>query len=232
MKSKAEVPDIDDSDSSAKSATDTHTVTDSSNKKTNKKTEKVDKDNKKSEDHEHHHHHHHHHHHKTDKKKKERDKKKKGKDKAGPMHFTAINEPVAISQDGEFDGELPEEVFREVMVLSLDRLNTYKLKLIGLYLITNSATDVTLVNNKVIKQFVKKVSVHNKASCILPVQGAYAASEAVPEASRSAGGGHVRQGPGGPHAPVSPQDRRPHQRVPHRDEPPGEDQTVEMVGRL
>ncbi|XP_052793171.1 chromodomain-helicase-DNA-binding protein 1-like isoform X2 [Mya arenaria] len=115
MKSKAEVPDyVDDSDSSAKSANDTnqtapdHTGT----QKSHKKADKSDKDtSKKSDDHDHHHHHHHHN--KQEKRKKEKEKKKKMKEKAGPMHFTAINEPVAISQDGEFDGELPEEVFKE-----------------------------------------------------------------------------------------------------------------------
>ncbi|WAQ99034.1 CHD2-like protein [Mya arenaria] len=95
MKSKAEVPDyVDDSDSSAKSANDTnqtapdHTGT----QKSHKKADKSDKDtSKKSDDHDHHHHHHHHN--KQEKRKKEKEKKKKMKEKAGPMHFTAINEP-------------------------------------------------------------------------------------------------------------------------------------------
>ncbi|XP_045216418.2 chromodomain-helicase-DNA-binding protein 1-like isoform X4 [Mercenaria mercenaria] len=116
VKSKAEVDDnMDDSDSSAKSAHDNNTSVPDSSKKLGKKTDKSDKDAKKSDtDHHEHHHHHHHHRHRTDKKKKKDDRKKKPKEnKAGPMHFTASAEPVAISQDGEFDGELPEEVFVE-----------------------------------------------------------------------------------------------------------------------
>ncbi|XP_060556043.1 chromodomain-helicase-DNA-binding protein 1-like isoform X4 [Ruditapes philippinarum] len=118
VKSKAEVDEnMDDSDSSGKSVNDTNTSFPETSKKLGKKVDKSDRDAKKSESdhHDHHHHHHHHHHHRNDKKKKKRDdKKKKTKEsKAGPMHFTASAEPVAISQDGEFDGELPEEVFVE-----------------------------------------------------------------------------------------------------------------------
>ncbi|XP_052277549.1 chromodomain-helicase-DNA-binding protein 1-like isoform X3 [Dreissena polymorpha] len=112
LKSKAEVPDyMDDSDSSAKSANDTNVTIESISKKYSKKPDnKTDaKDGKKSGEGDHDHHHHHHHH-----GKKKKEKRKKGKDKkGGPMHFTAINEPVAISQDGEFEGELPEDVFKE-----------------------------------------------------------------------------------------------------------------------
>ncbi|KAL4227328.1 transcriptional regulator [Mactra antiquata] len=117
VKSKPEIieDNLDDSDSSNISVNDT--VTSVTDKKTNKKSEKSDKDTKKTDPdhHDHHHHHHHHHHHsKGDKKKKKRDKddkkKKQKENKAGPMHFTAIAEPVAIS---EFDSDLPEDVFVE-----------------------------------------------------------------------------------------------------------------------
>jgi len=123
FKSKAEVTDdiIDDSDSSGKSVNESNLSV--PEKKSNKKAEKSEKnDSKKADPDNHEQSHHHHHHHKTEKDKKKKkvdEKKKKGKaeKKAGPMHFTANNEPVAISQDGEFEGELPEEVFKEVRVV-------------------------------------------------------------------------------------------------------------------
>ena len=101
--------DIDDSDSSGKSAGDTNNLPETSGaKKNKKKSDKSDSKTKVDEDH-----HHHHHHTKKERKKKE-DKKKKNSQKGGPMHFTASAEPVDISQDGEFDGELPVQVFTEV----------------------------------------------------------------------------------------------------------------------
>ena len=99
---------ISDSDSSAKSAKDNSSVQDKKNKKKgDRDTKNVRKDTVEDEH--------------DRKKKKDRDKedrkKGKGKGKAGPMHFTASAEPVAISE-GDFEQELPEEVFVEVCVKS------------------------------------------------------------------------------------------------------------------
>ena len=98
---------ISDSDSSAKSVKDDSNSV--QNKKKKKKSDIDTKDVKKEDDEDEHD--------RKKKKEKEREKKGKGKDKAGPMHFTASSEPVAISQEGDFEGELPEEVFVEVRFL-------------------------------------------------------------------------------------------------------------------
>ena len=109
---------MDDSDSSVKSTNDTNAnVQESASKKTKRKVEKeketsVKKSVVELEET--------HHHHKEDKRRKKKDRKeKKGKDAKGPMHFTASSEPVAISQEGEFDGNLPAEVFAEVCLAEL-----------------------------------------------------------------------------------------------------------------
>ena len=110
--SKAEITEdvISDSDSSAKSVKDESNSVHDISKKNKKKTDRDTKGAKKEEDEDDH----------ADRRKKrdkEKDEKKKGKgkDKPGPMHFTASAEPVAISQEGDFEGELPEEVFAEVV---------------------------------------------------------------------------------------------------------------------
>ena len=118
FKSKAEVDDeIDDSDTSIKSVNDTNlSVSESGGKKTSKKQkDKSDRDTVKKMDEDSQQHHHH----KGDKKKKKKDKeeKKKKKDKDGPMHFTARAEPVAISQEGVFEEDLPKDVFLEVIFI-------------------------------------------------------------------------------------------------------------------
>ncbi|KAL3867259.1 hypothetical protein ACJMK2_044474 [Sinanodonta woodiana] len=106
-KSKAEVIEKgSDTDSSVKSIKEeTNDSFPENSKKQKKKSEKEgkkeDKDEKEHDD-------------KKDKKKEDKKKKKVSKkDGAGPMHFTANAEPVAISAEGDFEGELPKEVFVE-----------------------------------------------------------------------------------------------------------------------
>ena len=108
---------ISDTDSSAKSVKDEPSSV--HDKKNKKKSDRDTKNVKKEEEEDDH----------GDRRKKrdkdrEEKKKGKGKDKPGPMHFTASAEPVAISQEGDFEGDLPEEIFVEVRVLLLETVFT------------------------------------------------------------------------------------------------------------
>ena len=102
---------ISDTDSSAKSVKDESNSVHDISKKSKKKSDRDTKGAKKEEEDEH----------LDRRKKKDKDKeeKKKGKVKdksgaAGALHFTAGAEPIPVSQEGDFEGDLPTEVFVEV----------------------------------------------------------------------------------------------------------------------